>query len=153
MPNKREISRRTFLARSTSAGQACALAVALPLGGTLTALDQLDGGENPTRVDGRDFQLDQATSADFAGSVGSRFRLETHAGRNHALELIRVEDRPPMRANLARVPFSLIFRASGAERLGQETYRLSHPRLGSFALFLVAIGPPRDVIEYEAVFG
>jgi hypothetical protein len=40
--------------------------------------------------------------------------------------------------------FSLIFRAAGGVRLDQCTYRVEHPSLGTFPLFLVPLGPSED---------
>jgi hypothetical protein len=51
-----------------------------------------------------------------------------------------------------RGPFSLIFRGPRAPLLPQRTYRLAHPALGAFDLFLVPIGPDQDGQCYEAVF-
>ncbi len=36
--------------------------------------------------------------------------------------------------------------------LGQGTFDLEHDQIGSFALFLVPIGPDAEGMRYEAVF-
>jgi hypothetical protein len=35
--------------------------------------------------------------------------------------------------------------------VGQQTFRLSHPELGEFDLFLVPLGPGPEGMRYEAV--
>ncbi|HEY7037186.1 MAG TPA: hypothetical protein VH482_38045 [Thermomicrobiales bacterium] len=52
-----------------------------------------------------------------------------------------------------RTPFSLVFRGSRDRVLPQRTYRIEHEAIGEFDLFLVPIGPDRDGMRYEAVFG
>jgi hypothetical protein len=48
--------------------------------------------------------------------------------------------------------FSLVFRAAGGALLDQRTYRMEHPALGDFPLFLVPLGPADDGrLELEAV--
>lgn len=49
--------------------------------------------------------------------------------------------------------FSLVFRAAADAPLDQRTYRLEHPALGDFPLFLVPLGPSDDDgrLELEAV--
>jgi hypothetical protein len=48
--------------------------------------------------------------------------------------------------------YSLIFRSVNAPALPQGTYRVEHPRLGVFPLFLVPIGPNRGEVLYQAIF-
>jgi hypothetical protein len=52
-----------------------------------------------------------------------------------------------------RQAFSLVFRGQPAPVLPQRTYAFMHPRLGGFDLFIVPIGPDREGMRYEAVFG
>jgi hypothetical protein len=40
--------------------------------------------------------------------------------------------------------FSLVFRAAADAPLEQLTYRVEHPSLGAFPLFLVPLGPSED---------
>jgi hypothetical protein len=47
--------------------------------------------------------------------------------------------------------FSLIFRGHGNAKLAQQVYNLEHPRLGSFPLFLVPVGPAFKGQEFQAV--
>ena len=48
--------------------------------------------------------------------------------------------------------FSLIFIAKEGEVLPQHLYRLSHPALGEFDLFLVPIQKRKTGVVYQAVF-
>lgn len=49
--------------------------------------------------------------------------------------------------------FSLVFRAAADVSLAQCTYRVEHPSLGAFPLFLVPLGPSEDDgrMELQAV--
>ena len=49
--------------------------------------------------------------------------------------------------------FSLIFRAASDAPLDQRTYRVEHPSLGAFPLFLVPLGPSDDDgrLELQAI--
>ena len=52
-----------------------------------------------------------------------------------------------------RQAFSIIFYAPNQPVLPQQIYELSHPTLGSMALFLVPVGPDSTQrMRYEAVF-
>jgi hypothetical protein len=62
-------------------------------------------------------------------------------------------EHPPREGQPARRgPFSLIFRGPRAPILPQRTYRLDHPAIGAFDLFLVPVGPDQAGMCYEAVF-
>jgi hypothetical protein len=47
--------------------------------------------------------------------------------------------------------FSLIFRAHGNAKLGQEIYTLEHPSLGKFPLFLVPVGRATKGRDIQAI--
>jgi hypothetical protein len=49
--------------------------------------------------------------------------------------------------------FSVIFRAAPDAPLDQRTYRVQHPSLGAFPLFLVPLGPSEDDgrLELQAI--
>ena len=49
-------------------------------------------------------------------------------------------------------PFSIVFRGGGNVALPQRTYRMEHPEIGAFEIFLVPIGPDEKGPRYEAVF-
>jgi hypothetical protein len=48
--------------------------------------------------------------------------------------------------------YSLLFHEPRAQALPQDTYRVEHPQLGAFPLFLVPVGPKQADVWYEAVF-
>jgi len=51
-----------------------------------------------------------------------------------------------------REPFSIVFRGPRTPILPQRIYRVAHPEIGDFELFLVPIGPDEQGMRYEAVF-
>jgi hypothetical protein len=51
-----------------------------------------------------------------------------------------------------RAPFSTVFRGPATPILPQRIYRLQHPEIGGFELFLVPIGPDERGMRYEAIF-
>ena len=87
----------------------------------------------------------------FAGCVNQTF----HAALNDGdIEFVLVEAQvlPKAPPNAMRVPFSLLFRNSAALLFPQQTYTMSHPRLGEVAIFLVPIAREREGFLYQAVF-
>lgn len=48
--------------------------------------------------------------------------------------------------------FSVFFTGSREFLLQQDTYRLAHPQMGEFEVFLVAIAQEPDGFRYEAVY-
>jgi hypothetical protein len=59
----------------------------------------------------------------------------------------------PRPAALARrEPFALTFRAPRGTSWPQRIYRIAHPDLGAFEIFLVPIGPDDQGPRYEAIF-
>jgi hypothetical protein len=87
----------------------------------------------------------------FAGCLNETFRAALNEGD---VEFVLVEARPlPHPApNAMRAPFSLLFRNSAALLFPQQTYTMSHPRLGEVAIFLVPIARERDGFLYQAIF-
>ncbi len=51
-----------------------------------------------------------------------------------------------------RAPFTLLFLGPGEYYLQQGMYRVEHPDLEPFELFLVPVGPDQRGMQYEAVF-
>ncbi len=51
-----------------------------------------------------------------------------------------------------RTPFMLHFYGQGEYYLQQGLYRVEHPQMEPFELFLVPVNPDRQGMEYEAVF-
>jgi hypothetical protein len=54
----------------------------------------------------------------------------------------------PTHDSLKRRPFAIVFNGPETPFVPQGSYKLEHPELGAFELFLVPIGPT----SYEAVF-
>jgi hypothetical protein len=79
--------------------------------------------------------------------VGSAFRIHRSQARPLSVKLVSATRLP----SEAGESFSLIFRAHGNAKLGQETYTLEHPRLGEFPLFLVPVGAPLKGQDFQAV--
>jgi hypothetical protein len=98
--------------------------------------------------------LGKARPADFAGWLGTQFRLAGDARGEADLELVEVEPLPPQRGAPRPEPFSLIFRGTPELPLDQRIHTLEHDQLGRLGLFLVPIGPGSDGRGpyYQAIF-
>jgi hypothetical protein len=101
--------------------------------------------------------LETFTIATFSGQEGSIFRLFLASGEALAATLLQVtalSAKGPSGEELPRkrVPFSLIFRVPAPGRFEQKIYRLEHPIIGTFDLFLVPIGREPDGYRCEAIF-
>ncbi len=84
----------------------------------------------------------------YAGLVGSGF---TPAGTDGAtLTLTSVGDLGDPALAGADDAFSLIF-TGPVDALGQDTYTLAHPSLGSFSMFVVPVGEPTASASYQAI--
>jgi hypothetical protein len=130
MPAKRDISRRDFI---QTAGALGALALAGNAGHGAPGL-----------------RLESLRAEDFGRHLGQTFTIQEPGGRRRHAQLTRVHRgraRPNSRS------FSLIFHLPGKTRLPHQTYAVSHPEMGSFALFLGAVGPHASSVRLEAVFG
>jgi hypothetical protein len=140
------LSRRQMLAFAGMAGLAAAapalrrLALPFPFG---------------SRSGGATFESEPGlTLARFAPHVGSRFTVG--AGALGAVEVTLEEaaataPHPADRAGLRGEAFSLVFRAAEGPALPDGVHRLTHPVLGSFALFVSAFGRGRAGQGYQAV--
>jgi hypothetical protein len=53
---------------------------------------------------------------------------------------------------LARPPFSLIFRCPDMQVLPQRIYCLEHPAMGEISLFLVPVAQDAGGVQYQALF-
>ncbi|HET9712355.1 MAG TPA: hypothetical protein VFP64_10755 [Pyrinomonadaceae bacterium] len=96
-----------------------------------------------------DFQ----TEADFAKNVNTNFRVELEDSGHIDLKLVSVTPRkigPTEEAGMER--FSAVFSGPLDVLLPQQTYHLTHPEMGEFYVFLVAIGKEADGFRYEAVY-
>lgn len=97
--------------------------------------------------------LRNVTYRTFEPHLHETFSFDTGEGPIE-LELVEVE-----RAREANVPeglpepFSLIFRGPSTPILGQDTYRIVHPVLGSFEVFVVPIVSRSENRHYQVTFG
>ena len=96
-----------------------------------------------------DFQ----TEAEFAKHVNTNFRVELEESGHMDLKLVSVTPRkvePTEQAGMER--FSAVFSGPLDVLLPQRTYHMTHPEMGEFDVFLVAIGKEADGFRYEAVY-
>lgn len=131
------ITRRKFL----KAGTLVALTAAFPLKSVLgQSLKDGDGNpmdQNPGQADPLSFYSRSA----FSSYLNSIFQLYTGYSTVD-VALVEVKDMLPASEKPAngRECFSLLFRG-GSVALPQNTYRIDHPSLGRFQMFLVPGGP------------
>lgn len=128
------VSRRKFL----RAGSLVALSAALPLGVFAQGFKGRDGNPgDPDKID----PLASFNRSAFSSYVNSIFELYTGYSVVE-VTLVEVKDLlPPGTVTTdGRESFSLVFRG-GTAVLRQNTYRIEHPSLGRFQLFLVPGGP------------
>jgi hypothetical protein len=96
-----------------------------------------------------DFQ----TEAEFTNNLNTNFRVELDGLSPIELKLIAVTPRPSGPTEQAGMErFSAVFSGPLDFLLPQQTYRVSHPEMGEFEIFLVAIGQEADGFRYEAVY-
>ena len=96
---------------------------------------------------------DVQNEANFAKNVNTEFRVEVDSPRPIDLKLISVTPRvnePHEQAGMER--FSAVFSGAADLFLPQNTYRLVHPEMGEFEVFLVPIAQDADGFRYEAVY-
>ena len=104
--------------------------------------------------------LERFTITTFAERLDETFRVypdPADAERFLDVALIEATDLTPRAGQHAaaqerRAPFSIVFRGPATPILPQRIYRLEHPALGTFDLFLVPIGPDECGMRYEAIF-
>jgi hypothetical protein len=105
--------------------------------------------------------LERFTISTFAEHLHETFRVYPDAadsGRFLEVALIEATDLSTRggprttEASTRRAPFSIVLRGPATPILPQRIYRLEHPALGNFDLFLVPIGPDQGGMRYEAIF-
>lgn len=99
--------------------------------------------------------LDKLTSADFEPYLNQEFRIYYDEGAFVSAILTSVKDSPtlPIKADRRR-GFSIIFR-SGPEAtvaLHQHIFKIEHPEMGSYEIFIVPVGMDEDGRYYQAIF-
>jgi hypothetical protein len=86
---------------------------------------------------------------DFEAHLNSIFRVQVAPGEMQAIELIDLRDG---KTSARQEQFALTFRGPRDRFLGQGTFPVTHPVLGTFDLFLAPVGQEADGFLYEAVF-
>lgn len=90
---------------------------------------------------------------EFRQNLNTQFRVVADAPKPIDLTLVDVEARPSEAHEEAGMErFSVFFLGSREFLLSQATYRLAHPRMGEFELFLVPISQDENGFRYEAVY-
>ena len=80
---------------------------------------------------------------DFAAHVGSAFHFQHSSGSGIDFQLLSIQDTPNFKPNTVwakRPPFSLFFAAPKGLEVGQGSFTLHHPVLGTMMVFMVPIG-------------
>jgi hypothetical protein len=93
--------------------------------------------------------LDKLNSKIFAEQLHTNFKVHAGNGAPLTLELSAVNDHQTQPEGEL---FSLLFRGPQAPRLAQQIHRFEHEKLGTFDLFLTAVGADEKGISYEVVF-
>lgn len=120
----------------------------LALAGLLPALEGIIG---------KTVGAGELTHVTFARLVGTSFRVSVAPGRTATVRLISVRTLAAPGGRWAGPVatgegFAPLFSGSLTEGFGQGTYTVGHQILGSFAMFLVPVGPAGPDQRYEAVF-
>jgi hypothetical protein len=90
---------------------------------------------------------------EFRQNLNTQFRILVDAPKPIDLTLVGVESRPSEAHEEAGMErFSVFFMSSLEFLLPQATYRLAHPQMGEFDLFLVPITQETGGFRYEAVY-
>jgi hypothetical protein len=93
--------------------------------------------------------LDTLNAKIFTAQLHTGFKVQPADASPLELELFEVEERDTSpKIEL----FSLRFRGPRTPRLPQQIHRLEHEKLGTFSIFLTAIGADENGIAYESVF-
>lgn len=93
--------------------------------------------------------LEHLNLALFTQHVNTRFRMRLDENRFVETELIGAVD---LGSTPQQEQFSVTFRGPVEAFLPQSTYLVEHESLGSFALFITAVGRDPQGIQYEAIF-
>ena len=97
--------------------------------------------------------VDPLTHEVFSPYVGDRFEASLEAG-GAAIATLTLEDANAWGSASPdhRMPFSLIFKGPPDVHLEQQIYWLTHPAMGTVAIFLVPISGDAQMRRYQAVF-
>jgi hypothetical protein len=93
--------------------------------------------------------LDKFNAKIFSEQLHTQFKIHLENMEPMVVELVEVKDSDPSpKIEL----FILHFLGPSAPRLPQSIHRLEHGKLGTFEIFLTAIGAEPEGILYESVF-
>ena len=93
------------------------------------------------------------TEAEFAKHVNTKFRIKAETPQPLELTLISVTPkRVEAHEQAGMERFSAVFMGPLESFLPQQTYSVSHPEVGEFDIFLVALGQEAEGFRYEAVY-
>jgi hypothetical protein len=101
--------------------------------------------------------LETFTLAIFTPHVGDVFHLHIGAGEvldARLLQATSLSAKGPSGEPVPRprTPFSLVFRVPARFRFVQQIYKLEHPALGAFEVFMVPIGLDAEGYRCEVIF-
>ncbi len=93
------------------------------------------------------------TEEGFRQQLNTAFRVQVNSPKPIDLTLVGVESRPSEATEEHGMErFSVFFLGSPEFLLPQSIYRLAHPQMGEFEIFLVAVGKEAEGYRYEAVY-
>ncbi|HKR12120.1 MAG TPA: hypothetical protein VJT15_08690 [Pyrinomonadaceae bacterium] len=93
------------------------------------------------------------TAEEFQQHLNTPFRVQVDAPKPIDIMLIGVESRPVDASEEQGMErFSAFFKSPLEFFIPQGTYRLAHPEMGEFDVFLVGIGQDPNGFRYEAVY-
>ncbi|HEX2271789.1 MAG TPA: hypothetical protein VHH35_19745 [Pyrinomonadaceae bacterium] len=93
------------------------------------------------------------TEEEFRRHLNTPFRVQVEAPKPIDLMLVDVVGRPSDASEEQGMErFSAFFSGSPEFLLPQNTYRLVHPQMGEFDVFLVAVAQEPGGYRYEAVY-
>jgi hypothetical protein len=96
---------------------------------------------------------ERQSEAEFRKHLNTSFRVQVDAPKPIDLTLVAVESRPSEATEEQGMErFSVFFTGSPEFLLPQNTYRLAHPEMGEFEIFLVPIAKETAGYRYEAVY-
>lgn len=99
---------------------------------------------------GRKTKMSENISRDsFAGQLNTKFHIHFTPENIVETELTEVTE---LKKTPRSQSFSILFLAPINDPFIQGVYRMEHPELGSFELFIVPVGKNEKGIKYEALF-
>jgi hypothetical protein len=130
-------------------------AATLLTGASSMAITPALAGSKPNATTTPATGVDELTRAAFVAVIGTEFHVQVGALQTAAVRLESVTDLVAPRGSRPAAPgkegFTLVFAGDARHAFPQGTYILHHPKLGSFALMLVAAGTSGSVSRYDAV--